>query len=525
MRVVPCLHPKVITNPYTSEEVVVPCGHCAVCNNIKAARWVTRLDEESRCHKYTLFATLQYNEQNVPQVVRLRKENLIHPDDIIYYDSETFETYDFYDKSIKRHTKKDLDFCRETKVLNVLSKYDIQKFIKRVRYYARKYDPEFGFIRYWCTGEYGPQTFRPHYHLILWFDSPIICDRIEEILLDCWRFGNVYDPHLVHGKSASEYVASYVNCVTNLPSILQHNKLKPFHLQSSSPAIGTLSFNESDFRKILDGGLTKTTLYSVSKQEFIDVPLWRCVRDRLFPKIPYFDNLSHGDRVSLYRIFKDKDFECSEAAARWLQNYYVKSHRDQWQERYFKHISYHDKRKVVYHWSTKGGITYKRDVIFEKKFFFSALVRFHRICRRVALNACRFGLTIDDYVTKIELYYDNYDRELRENYYKFQDKYFNDHPDEKHALYFDFAFVDRVNDKVASSLSPSDRYYLDCAGLLPSEPFARVHLDISDCFDYKDMKSTHEHIVHENTKVKKQNDYLFAHSDKFQNIINFQNID
>ena len=70
MQVQTCEHPVIITNKYTGERQTVPCGKCAACQNQKRSLWSQRLQQECQCHKYTLIATLQYDEYHVPQLLR-----------------------------------------------------------------------------------------------------------------------------------------------------------------------------------------------------------------------------------------------------------------------------------------------------------------------------------------------------------------------------------------------------------------------------------------------------------------------
>lgn len=44
--------------------------------------------------------------------------------------------------------------------------YDVQLYLKRLR--KAKY-----YVKYICVGEYGPETGRPHYHMLLWTDAPV----------------------------------------------------------------------------------------------------------------------------------------------------------------------------------------------------------------------------------------------------------------------------------------------------------------------------------------------------------------
>ena len=154
-----CLHPNVLTNPYTGETISCSCGKCEACLNTRASNWVMRLDLEAKCHKYNLFCTLTYDDYNVPQVIRLRYED--YPENTpAYINGQTgviIQTSDI----CERFTAKDFKYCRDTKVLQCLDKTDFQRFIKRLRYYFRQVDPD-ATLRYYLCGELGPTTFRPH---------------------------------------------------------------------------------------------------------------------------------------------------------------------------------------------------------------------------------------------------------------------------------------------------------------------------------------------------------------------------
>lgn len=516
MRVMSCLHPSVVRNPYTGEEVVVRCGKCSACLNTRAALWVQKIDEESRHHKYSLFCTIQYDELNVPQMIRLRKEDTPFVDGEYswsYIDSDTSQIISFDHPSITRHRKADKQYVFDTKVLLVLSKSDIQKFIKRLRYYIYELTGTYCSLRYFITGEYGPSTFRPHYHAILWFDDQRIAKEINSLLSKSWKFGNIYDPHFIHGSSA-EYVASYVNCTTHLPSIYTHECIRPFSLFSKSPAIGTISFLRDDYKRIFFERLDKIRLFKASSSEFCDVPLWRSIQDRCFPRIPRFACLPNSLRVSLYNFglrFFESDCQDTRTFTRWLKIYYVDRYSRGYRKDELAHYFY-DISHVPYY----DRLSKTQSVRFSE----NPLINFVRIVRRCCVTAYAYNLPIRDYVNNIVEFYDtlkmsNYVEQLR-----FEDDYFRKHPDEKHALYFDYAFIHRVNGKHVSELSPTDRFYLETNMLIDSSTDI-VSLDLSDCFDYVDCKSMHEKIQHTNTKTKKMNDYLYSRSDKFENVINY----
>lgn len=519
MRVFQCIHPKVVTNPYTGEDVVVPCGKCSACLDKKASLWVQKLDQEMQCHKFTLFVTLQYNEYSVPQVVRLRKEDLPFMKSQYHYqyiDSETGQIFDYFDKSITRHNKADNNYIMNTKVLLTLSKRDIQLFIKRLRYFIHELDPN-EHLRYFVTGEYGGRTYRPHYHALFFFDSTLLAEKIFELFPKVWKLGNCYDPHFVSG-SASEYVASYVNSFSKLPSIYSHDGLRQFSLYSKHPAIGTLQFLREDIKQIFFEKLNKIRLFRGDTHEFVDVPLWRSLQDRCFPRIPRFNRLSREDRVRLYEFGnRYPQSEDCQVFAEWLKRYYCKGNAiDSIEARYFKEISKKPTFQTTF--SKDGSLVAQRELIYRA--CDNALVNFARIVKRVAVQAQAWNISIKQYVEQISDFYEELEKQNYREQLAFQDEYFKLHPKEKHGLYFDYAFVERVNGKPFNSLSPTDKYYLE-VNMLADSSTEIVDLSLDDCFDYVDMMSLHEKINHTNCKTKDMNDYVFKHSEKFQNIIGY----
>lgn len=97
------------------EIVKISCGCCMECLLQRSNHWATRIYMESKTHAKNCFITLTYAPEHLP--------------------------------SNGRHM--------------TLRKKHIQDFIKRLRYHAGTE------ISYFCAGEYGSRTFRPHYHLIV----------------------------------------------------------------------------------------------------------------------------------------------------------------------------------------------------------------------------------------------------------------------------------------------------------------------------------------------------------------------
>lgn len=106
--------------------VTIPCGRCIGCRLEYSRQWANRCMLELQYHKSSYFVTLTYNEEHVPHSW--------------YANPESGEALPSL----------------------TLRKTDCQKFMKRLR----KNFPDQK-IRFFLCGEYGPETFRPHYHAIL----------------------------------------------------------------------------------------------------------------------------------------------------------------------------------------------------------------------------------------------------------------------------------------------------------------------------------------------------------------------
>jgi len=124
------------------DRIQVPCSKCVSCIEAKRSQWTIRLKEELKVSSSALFLTLTYNDENI--VVNDNDEGVL----------------------LKRH---------------------IQLFLKKLRRkfdYAKKQYK----IRYFVIGEYGTQTQRPHYHMIL-FNVPL---HQEQYIVASWDLGFVH---------------------------------------------------------------------------------------------------------------------------------------------------------------------------------------------------------------------------------------------------------------------------------------------------------------------------------------------
>ena len=148
----------------------VPCGKCIECLKDYQNSWKIRLTEEARDHLHVYFFTLTYRDDVVPHI--------FHEGDQI----------------------------------NIVSKTDLQKWLKRSRIsLERLFKRDIDFKYFLCT-EYGPNTGRPHAHGVLFTDISIT--YISKIFND-WstRYGFVNFSEV--GKSGKTNIRSSVSAVGN----------------------------------------------------------------------------------------------------------------------------------------------------------------------------------------------------------------------------------------------------------------------------------------------------------------------
>lgn len=159
------------------------CGKCMACRLTRQHEWVGRMTAELHLHAHTVFTTLTYDEEHLPE-----------------------------DGSV--------------------NKRDPQLFLKRLRNeLKRKEGREF---RYYLCAEYGDQKARPHYHAVLFGISMADSAKIQ----DAWRSG-ITQTSPINDKRIA-YVAKYVQKTVIKSGVEFHedNKRKEFALMSRNPGLG-----------------------------------------------------------------------------------------------------------------------------------------------------------------------------------------------------------------------------------------------------------------------------------------------
>ena len=180
-----------------------PCGQCMCCRINKRREWQHRMILESHLHTHNSFWTLTYSDSMVPTI------------------------------------RNDLD-----ETLQTLSPLHLQLWLKRLR---KALSPVK--VRFFAVGEYGDQTQRPHYHVIL-FGYPSChrgnsrfsmttgkccpqCDLINET----WGLGQVFGG--TAESDSFQYVAGYtIKKMTHAADLRLNGRHPEFTRSSRRPGIG-----------------------------------------------------------------------------------------------------------------------------------------------------------------------------------------------------------------------------------------------------------------------------------------------
>jgi hypothetical protein len=316
-----CYHPKKILNRH-GDWITTSCGCCPAClaRMSKKASYQCSLHEMD--YKYCMFVTLTYSNDNMPL---LRLEEFQDNGDNAHF-------YRMYDVTARLQAAQNIigNFVANATVspfyvsqirskfhyfgndIPYLSKYDAQCFLKRFRKHLNKYTDEK--VSYYLVGEYGPIHFRPHFHVLFYFDSDTILQNFGEILHSSWSLGFV-DYSQSRGK-CSTYVAQYVNSRNSVPRLYQDRSIRPFCLHSQKFAQRFYQAQKAEIYENEDFRFTdimRSVGCSVSSTY-----AWRSLVSAFFPKCRGFNLLSPPELTYSYTLlstvkkFYGKDLKISQ---------------------------------------------------------------------------------------------------------------------------------------------------------------------------------------------------------------------
>lgn len=215
---------------YNPKIMLIPCGQCIGCRIRQREDWTTRIELEARDYpkEEVWFITLTYDDDHVPGMITKTGE-------IMRKVQYTWKPGEKRPSSIQ-----------------ILLYEDIQKFLKRLRKAYR------GKLRYFVAGEYGEQTARPHYHMVLYGWRPTDLENLYKIhhngyynskwLAELWGMGQIQIAQAV--PETYRYVAGYVTKKMyeidgkKANQYYELGQTKPFACMSLKPGLGDHYYQE-----------------------------------------------------------------------------------------------------------------------------------------------------------------------------------------------------------------------------------------------------------------------------------------
>lgn len=432
MHLVQCLHPVRVYNKSLGEFVWTSCGKCEACQMAKRNRWISRLEYERQFHLATMFVTLTYNNESLPKYSFPKVTTLRSGDDSYFgFDSPVYDVSEdrqymfsnrcseciafdelFFESPADRHY-----FDNEINLsggIPYASVTDLQLFNKRLnKYFHDNVTQEYKNFRYFCVSEYGSTTLRPHFHCLYFVDSQSVVDRFSEAVRSCWSDSRtkvsygLSDTQVVQ-TTASSYVASYITKFFDMPSFYTHKSLRPFFVCSKRPSIGTLNINSSFVQEEINS-CSPVMLVRKNRcdNNLSTVPLYKCIENRCFPKFAFYNQVSDSLKFSLFRIaerFSDSDVP---NFREFLSN--IKFHYYHFGEEYLRGSDIWSYLLPNLHEFTDKGVTFLKRLFYVSKRFLS--------------NVKEFGLSVNDYLSKIDMFYSNKELNILRSFYSFQQSY------------------------------------------------------------------------------------------------------
>ena len=255
-----CLHPIEIVNA-AGKLLKVPCGKCYACLNKRRFDNQAKVDLHMQKYKYNLYFTATYSDKYLPtykvsrvsdsgMVIEQKTQRRLFNDVFLRKVCFLYKTEadkHFYElpfqrkfhptrKNRRAHIGTHFDLIHQNDAFGVLSKRDVQLFLKSIRNETVR-KKKTGVLRgdcrftYYICGEYGPERFRPHYHGIISTNDASFAEFLSKTLPKIWTMGDLRVEYS-RGSASGNYCAGYINSFARLPKILSYKPFRPFVVHS-----------------------------------------------------------------------------------------------------------------------------------------------------------------------------------------------------------------------------------------------------------------------------------------------------
>ncbi|UPW41312.1 replication initiator protein [Sigmofec virus UA08Rod_4258] len=332
-----CQFCRSISIPHSNHSIYVGCGKCPSCRQHAADKRAIRIRSNAPANFIPYFVTLTYDDSSVPYILRsqLREVSDRYPYIDVYRDGyfkRGFGSVKYVSEKGSKHHILSVDAVDyisansidnlpclslgvdsngkniyDTNRVGVCISKDVRGFINRLRSkLARKYGAVVP-LSFYQTSEYGPTTFRPHFHLLVWVPMFILTQEFRELCVASWPFASARrtSSYVQIAISAASYVSKYVNCASDLSQFLQDYFPTKF---SHSIDFG---FDESRFRfdevynnlSVNHSAEFVTSYYGKDGFDHSTISIYpKYVINRYFIKLKGFNRIS---RDTLYLVYQN----------------------------------------------------------------------------------------------------------------------------------------------------------------------------------------------------------------------------
>ncbi len=197
------------------ELMILPCGKCKYCLQVKQSKNAKLVDVEFKRNRYNYLLTITFNDEHI---------------DIL----DVKSNYWNYSKVAKSN-------------ISNLSKIKINNIIKNIKNKLNRFYGEKIKLNYILCGEYGSTTKRAHYHIFIMMNKPIPKLEKENVsgnhykskLIESKQFG-LYDIEPILNEQAgsvSKYITKYISKQEEQKPTIKYNmfmeKQLKFYLQNN----------------------------------------------------------------------------------------------------------------------------------------------------------------------------------------------------------------------------------------------------------------------------------------------------
>lgn len=304
------------------------CGRCSSCRQQSANRRARRIRQHSPNGTSCFFVTLTYDNEHVPYVLKsdiINGNNSLYDNSFdkyyltVYRDSDPYKnefnilddveiSTHYSDREISKInsvvSKKSSDIDK----VSVCFTPDIQKFLKRFRIRLSRQVGQIVPVSYYFAPEYGPSTQRYHAHLLIWLPNSFSLSEIRHHIIATWPYADftqlMDDKWCDYAKCASNYLASYVNCSSDLSQFL-FDEFRPKPSHSLGFGFDNEHFTLSKILEKFSSGrvVTYPTIIKTVNgvPTWSDIPYPQYVIYRYFPRIIGYGRLSMSTLRAIYR--------------------------------------------------------------------------------------------------------------------------------------------------------------------------------------------------------------------------------